>query len=123
MSGIEHRKCNDLRRWKIELPWGWSARLHHWVEGDPEHYQHAHPWGFVTIVLSGGYDDVADGREPDLVRAPTIRYRDRDWRHCVVNVLPRTWSVVLTGPKVGRWRFWMSDREVEREEWDGRVCD
>lgn len=120
---IEHCKCNDLRRWKVELLGGWSLRLHHWVDGDPENYQHAHPWDFVTVVLSGGYDDVADDRPTDVVRAPAIRYRGRDWRHSVVGVRPRTWTVVLTGPKLRPWRFWIDGREVEREVWDGRACD
>lgn len=119
----DHRKCNDLRRLKVELPSGRSLRLHRWVSGDPSNYQHSHPWSFTTIVLSGGYDDVADHRETDLVRAPAIRRRSTTWRHSVVDVRPRTWSIILTGRKTGSWRFWIDDREVLREEWDARVCD
>lgn len=123
MNNILHRKCNDLRRWKAEFWGGWSIRLHHWVEGDPHNYQHSHPWHFVTIVLWGGYDDVADGRSADHVRGPTIRYRPMSWRHSVINVKPRTWSIVITGPKLRPWRFWIDDNEVDRKTWDGRICD
>lgn len=100
-----------------------SVRLHHWVKGDPEEYQHAHPWNFVTIVLWGGCDDVGERREPDLVRAPTVRYRPMSWRHSVINCRPHTWTIVITGRLLGSWRYWMDDREVVEEEWNGRICD
>lgn len=122
-SDVRHFKCNDLRRWKAEFGRLFSVRLHHWVGGDPEPYQHAHPWNFLTFVLWGGYDDVAEGRPVDRVRGPCVRYRPMTWRHSVINVRPRTWSIVITGRVLGRWRFWMHNREVEQEEWDGRVCD
>lgn len=122
-SNILHRKCNDLRRWKLEFKSGWSIRLHHWVQGDPENYQHAHPWNFYTLVLRGGYTDRGEGRADDVVRAPAIRFRDLTWRHAVVDPLPHTWSIIVTGPKVRSWRFWMSGIEVDRQTWDGRVCD
>jgi hypothetical protein len=123
VSQIKHRKCNDLRRWKLETKSGWSARLHHWVEGDPEDYQHAHPWTFISIVLRGGYTDRGDGRPDDVLRAFQYRVRDTDWRHSVIDVLPHTWTIVITGPKIDAWRFWMWGRQVTREEWDGRACD
>jgi hypothetical protein len=119
----EHFRCNDLRRWKFTVGSLFSVRLHHWVKGDPEEYQHAHPWNFLTIVLRGGYDDVGEGRPPDRVRAPTVRYRGRDWRHSVVNCKPNTWTVVITGRIVDEWRFWIQERRVETEEWNGRICD
>src|SRR4051794_36090884 len=107
----QHFKCNDLRRWKWVVGTLFSVRLHHWVKGDPEQYQHAHPWNFLTIVLTGGYDDVGLGRETDYVRAPTVRYRPLTWRHSVVNCTPGTWSIVFTGRAVRDWRFWMGARE------------
>lgn len=119
----KHFKCNDLRRWKLAFGDWFSVRLHHWVKGDPPNYQHAHPWNFLTIVLSGGYDDIGDGRPIDHVRAPAIRYRSLTWRHAVINVLPRTWTIVLTGRIVRPWRFWIDNREVGELEWNGRVCD
>lgn len=124
MNQIKHRKCNDLRRpVKLELPGGLSLRIHHWVEGDPPEYQHAHPWSFITFVLWGGYTDRGDGRPDDIVKGPTVRFRDTNWRHAVVDPLPHTWSVILTGFKFKSWRFWMHGREVDRNEWDGRICD
>jgi hypothetical protein len=122
-ADVKHFRCNDLRRWKLEVGDWFSIRLHHWVEGDPEEYQHAHPWNFLTIVLWGGYDDVGEGRAPDLVRAPTVRYRPLTWRHSVINCRPNTWTIVITGRVIRKWRFWIGEREVDREEWNGRICD
>lgn len=122
-SNAEHFRCNDLRRWKLEVGKLFSIRLHHWVKGDPAEYQHKHPWNFLTIVLWGGYDDVGEGRPVDRVRAPTVRYRDKNWRHAVVNCKPGTWTIVVTGSVVDKWRFWIGSREVNTQEWNGRICD
>lgn len=122
-SNVEHFKCNDLRRWKVEFGRFTSIRFHHWVKGDPEEYQHMHPWNFLTIVLRGGYDDVGEGRPTDYVRAPCIRYRPMTWKHSVINVQPGTRTIVLTGRVIKSWRYWISGREVNEEEWNGRICD
>lgn len=119
----QHFKCNDLRRWKVALGDLVSIRLHHWVKGDPENYQHSHPWNFLTLVLWGGYNDVGEGRPVDRVRAPTIRYRSLTWRHSVINVRPRTWTIVITGRMVKRWRFWIDGIEVDEQRWNLRACD
>lgn len=120
---VDHFRCNDLRRWKLQVGSLFSIRLHHWVAGDPPDYQHAHPWNFLTLVLTGGYTDVGHGRSPDVVRAPAIRYRNRYWRHSVIHTKPHTWSVVITGPAVDAWRFWIGRRQVTEEEWNLRSCD
>lgn len=118
-----HNKCNDLRRLlKIENKY-FSIRIHHWVTGDPPQYQHTHPWNFLTIVLWGGYDDIGEDRATDLVRGPCIRYRPLTWRHSVINVLPRTWTIVITGKVVRKWRFWIEDMEVDEITWGLRKCD
>jgi hypothetical protein len=122
-SDAKHFRCNDLRRWKLTVGSLFSVRLHHWVKGDPQDYQHTHPWNFLSIVLLGGYDDVGEGRATDYVRAPCIRYRRMDWRHSVVNVKSGTWTVVITGRLLSRWRFWMHGQEVNEQQWDGRQCD
>lgn len=121
-SNAQHFKCNDLRRLKLTFGNWFSIRLHWWVKGDPPGYQHSHPWNFVTIVLWGGYDDVGYGREPDLVRAPAVRYRKWTWRHSVTNVKPHTFSIVFTGRVITSWRFWWGHRQVSEQEWNDRPC-
>lgn len=119
-----HNRCNDLRRlFKFEIERLFSIRVHHWVKGDPAYYQHSHPWWFVTIVLWGGYLDVGNDRYADRVRAPCVRFRSKNWRHSVIEVLPHTWTIVITGPKNGKWRFWINGQEVDEQTWGLRKCD
>lgn len=120
---VDHFRCNDLRRWKLSLGKILSVRLHHWVQGDPPHYQHSHPWNFLTVVLRGGYDDVGEARPVDHVRAPAVRYRRLDWRHSVINCLPGTWTVVITGRALSQWKFWIRDNPVSEAQWNLRTCD
>lgn len=122
-QNLDHFRCNDLRRWKLSIGELCSIRLHHWVKGDPKDQQHSHPWHFLTLVLWGGYDDVGEGRKPDLVRAPTLRYRRMSWRHSVIDVKPHTWTIVITGRILGVWKYWVNNKQVTEEEWNGRVCD
>jgi hypothetical protein len=118
-----HNRCNDLRRLlKIETRW-FSVRVHNWVSGDPVQYQHMHPWPFLTVVLTGGYDDVGDGRPTDFVRGPCIRYRPMSWRHSVINVIPGTWTIVITGKIMRKWRFFIDNKEVDEKTWGLRKCD
>lgn len=119
----DHFKCNDLRRWKLSLGDWFSVRLHHWVTGDPPNYQHMHPWNFLTIVLRGGYDDIGEGRDDDFVCAPAIRYRSLTWRHSIINTKPNTWTIVLTGRVLSKWRFWIGQSEVDEAAWNLRSCD
>lgn len=118
----KHFKCNVLKRWKISFRDLFSIRLHKWEQGDPENYQHSHPWNFLTIVISGGYDDVGIGRPVDRLRAPAIRFRPLRWRHSVTNVLPNTWSIVVTGRLVSEWKFWIGEERVEVDVWNERKC-
>lgn len=119
-----HNRCNDLRRLlKWEFRNGFSIRVHHWVSGDPENYQHTHPWPFLTIVLWGGYNDVSDDRPTDYVRGPCVRYRPITWRHSVINVLPKTWTIVITGRIVKKWEFWIDNKKVDEKTWGLRKCD
>lgn len=122
MAEIEHFRCNGLRRWKVAAGQWFSVRLHHWTEGDPPAYQHSHPWNFLTVVLSGGYDDIGEDRPDDHVRAPAVRYRPLTWRHSVINVRPRTWTVVVTGRALSVWRFWINSNEVDEAAWNQRSC-
>lgn len=122
MVDTKHFKCNVLKRWKLSFGDWFSIRLHKWEKGDPANYQHAHPWNFLTIVLSGGYDDVGVGRPTDFLRAPCIRFRPLSWRHSVINVKPHTWSIVFTGRLVSEWRFWIDRHEVDVETWNERKC-
>lgn len=105
---------------------GNSVLLHYFARGDDDQALHDHPWAhFTTEVLAGGYDehlppwqweDAATRVGLDAARqmpgpAWDARIEPRfpgDGRrtivhgslHCVGAVLPGTWSLVVTGPRV-----------------------
>jgi hypothetical protein len=113
-----------LRRWRLETPW-FSIRLHHWFASDDDRSMHDHPWDFITIPLRGSYldehytrrsgdpDDVEiDVPTAERVRVGRIYYRPSTHAHWVHLDRGRVWTLVLTGPKIRRWGFWVKDKWV-----------
>lgn len=109
---------------------GDSVLLHFFARGDDDGALHDHPWdSFTTDVLSGGYTerrpalDFRQRYEPvadaigvrgvsfdqceTLVRRPggPRQHRTGVNQHAVEDVLPDTWTVVATGPRVRTWGF------------------
>lgn len=100
--------CPYLVRWRFETPWG-SIRLHHWLAPDDPRHRHDHPWSFVTFVLKGGYTDLSPNGDSHL-KAPAIQYRDATHQHTVVPDLGGAWTVIVTGPKIRNWGFWVNGK-------------
>ena len=100
-----------LRRWTLEF-WWFSIRLHHWMHSDDSRAFHDHPWWFVTFVLKGGYTDVSPKGEERII-APTICYRPAEHAHTVKVFPGGCWTLVVTGPKVRRWGFWVKNKFVK----------
>lgn len=100
--------CPYLIRWVLDLKL-LSIRLHHWLGSDDARNFHDHPWNFITIVFAGSYDDVSPkGRE--TLSPGSIRFRKAE--HChTVEVGPQgCWSLLLTGPKLRIWGFWVDGK-------------
>lgn len=64
---------------------------------------HNHPWDFVTIILSGGYDELHKGK---IVRRKPgfMGYRPANWSHDV-RTYGTSWSIIFVGPKKQNWCF------------------
>lgn len=85
---------------------------------------HDHPWGFVAILLKGGYlERVAcpfqGGHEPDeecgfirdMPRRPgSILWRPATFIHNVITPYGTSWSIIFAGPKSREWGFKPCDR-------------
>ncbi len=99
-----------LRRWRVETPW-FSIRLHHWFSSDDDRSPHDHPWDFVTIPLRGSYLDESPAGS-QRVRTGRVYYRRASHAHWVHLDRGPAWTLVLTGPKVRRWGFWVRDKWV-----------
>jgi hypothetical protein len=113
-------ECPYARRWVLNLGRFGSLRVHHWVASDDQRFPHDHAWWFLTVVLRGGYTDISDMtsdwvppsttstfRIHDHVRAPAVRFRSAQHRHKVKVDHDGAWTVLLTGPPVRDWGFWV----------------
>lgn len=100
--------CPYLIRWRFETPWG-SIRLHHWLAPDDPRHRHDHPWSFVTFVLKGGYTDLSPSGDQHL-KAPAVQHRDATHQHTVVPDEGGAWTVIVTGPKIREWGFWVNGK-------------
>jgi hypothetical protein len=69
-----------------------------------------------TFVLRGGYtDSTPDGDEH--LKAPAIRHRSATHRHTVFPDKGGAWTVIVTGPKVRTWGFWIGDKFFKANKW------
>lgn len=89
--------------------------LHDIAAPDPGLDMHDHPWAFVTLILRGGYFELAaDARRPEL---PTFRRWGR-WSmhrmrqtdaHRITRAEPGTVTLVLRGRKTRSWGYYVPD--------------
>jgi hypothetical protein len=100
--------CEYLRRWGFETPFG-SVRVHAWTGPDDDRAFHDHPWWFLTFVLKGGYWDFTPG-DVEHVSAPAVRFRPALHRHTVKPYPGGAWTLLITGPKIRAWGFWVDGR-------------
>jgi hypothetical protein len=122
-------ECPYLYRWVFNFGL-FSIRVHHWLRSDDKRYFHNHPWAFISIVLKGGYTDVSvplpgQWKTPilatisthngsmvnsDKLKAGSIRYRPSNHRHYVDVPKGGCWSLLLCGPQIRKWGFWVNDK-------------
>lgn len=109
-------KSNDpyMKRWGIETK-RFSVRLHHWFRGDDDRHYHDHSWNFMCIVLKGSYEDISYSIVNDIttvthdrLTAGSVRYRPADFKHIVKT--DGCWSLVLTGPEIRKFGFWVPNK-------------
>lgn len=108
-------ECPYMKRWVLNL-YLFSIRLHHWYASDDSRYWHDHSWDFITIVLKGSYIDVSPKGE-DKLTAGSIRYRPASHKHTVVVPPGGCWTLLLTGPEIAKWGFWVNGRFKRSEKY------
>lgn len=120
-----------LTRWRIvQTPW--CGLLLHRMDGpDSRETLHDHPWGFVSLVLRGGYVE----RRLNSLTMDEVdeEHRIRHWNrvrpsdaHAIIRLLRTpTWTLLLAGPRKRVWGYW----ERAPREWEqppsivqGRWC-
>lgn len=89
---------------------GSAVFLHQFHRGDWDDALHDHPWGFTSVILSGGYWEWTADKDGVLRRRwygpGRVLTRPARWRHRV-ELLPgrHCWSLVFRGPKEKSWSF------------------
>jgi hypothetical protein len=90
---------------------GGKVFLHHFHNGDPEDYDHDHPFAFWSLILWGGYYEHSPSHPGGVCwyGPGRLLQREAHWRHRVKTAPGRTcWTLVWTGPKTRLWGFWCS---------------
>lgn len=106
--------CPYVYRWRFEIRGLGSLRIHHWVGPDDDRAFHDHPWWFLTFILKGGYTDLNPGGGEHL-HAGQLRYRPALHRHTVIPDEGGCWTILVTGPRIRTWGFWVrvSDTKIK----------
>jgi hypothetical protein len=93
-----------------------NCYLHIQVASDEDRFLHCHPWKNMSVILSGGYEEVIgdhDGREFSRQgrKAGDVVYRQAKQTHRLImpewNKQGYTMTLFTTGPKVREWGFWV----------------
>ncbi len=107
--------CPYLVRWSVETKLG-ALRLHHWLAPDDARAFHDHPWSFFTWVIKGGYTDTSPNRA-DHLASGSWRFRHAHHRHTVCPDPAGAWTLLVTGPPIRKWGFWVGDRFVKANKY------
>lgn len=100
-----------LRRWRIvQTPW-FGLYLHQIWGADTDRDPHNHPFGFLSLMLHGGYSEWIQDLDGDVgmtaLRKPGhIHHTSRHAFHRIL-VLGRTpaWTLVFVGRRHPEWGF------------------
>ena len=109
-----------MHRWIAQTPW-FTLRVHHILRSDESRALHDHPWDFVSLLVSGGYTEITERierfetdegpiwkpvvYETRWPRWSLVMHEAEDAHRLVID--EPVWTLVLTGPKVRRWGFWI----------------
>lgn len=111
-----------LRRWWVIPRNKWfNIYLHNVLRSDDDRALHDHPWANLSILLSGGYDEITPDYDPDGI--PLYQIEVFHWRPPGTVILrgptsahrlmipdegknQEVWSLFITGPNVRSWGFW-----------------
>lgn len=113
LISADHPAGPMLRRYMIFQGDRFGVYVHQIFRPDADRDTHDHPWPFRSLVLRGGYSE-------EVRLAPGADVSSEVWRgrgrahvmptyrsHRIVQVRPRTWTLLVVGPKMREWGFWV----------------
>jgi hypothetical protein len=98
----------------------WCSCMLHWIRRpDPQPDLHDHPVSFLSIVLTGSYDEEIPDGEHDrrTVRVKWWNFKRAIDRHRIVCLRGRLLTLVFAGPAVREWGFYTPDGWVPWREY------
>ena len=129
------KECPYFYRYVLDFG-PFALRLHHWLADDDHRAYHDHPYWFWTFVLKGGYTDVSpkcivcgepasdvkhiftdDSKLYDKLSRFSFRFRPAEYKHSVQDVIPGTWTFLITGKWSRRWAFWFNGKRLMRDKY------
>lgn len=131
-----------LDRWGVEAEKLGGIFVHKMSAPDPGFDLHDHPWWFASLIIAGGYTEerapsrraprLAELHEafPEIIaggyteerRRWSVRFLRLDEAHRIVDLDGRVcWTIVVHGPNVRRWGFFLPTGWVDEYTYDQTV--
>jgi hypothetical protein len=104
-----------MRRWVVDFG-AFALRLHAWRASDDRRAFHDHGWWFLSVLVWGGITDVSPAGR-DRLRFGSVRFRPATHRHTVEVDPGGAVTLLITGPVVRRWGFWVNGRLWRRDRY------
>jgi hypothetical protein len=130
-DGFQVRKSNGpfLDRLRLfQTPW-LSVFLHRIHQPDVDRDPHDHPWPFVSVILSGDYEErvwAGKGRRRNDLHSMafqrnrgSVHVMSRKRAHKITEVRGQLWTLVITGRRSRNWGFWTPDGLVPWRDYLG----
>lgn len=104
-----------LIRWNL-LQTNWlTIKLHKILKSD-DACLHDHPWGFMSIILWGGYVEHTD-KGSKIYHPLNVLFRSAEYRHRL-EVHQTCWTLVFTSGRKREWGFWTKKGWIEWFKYD-----
>ncbi len=108
---LDHPEQTYLTRWRlIGTPWC-SLYLHKIATPDSRPTLHDHPWSFISLILTGGYDEIRldpIDLTPRRRRRRWLNVMRRDDAHYIARLHNNRpcWTLLLVGRRRRTWGYW-----------------
>jgi hypothetical protein len=121
-----------ITRYRIVTTPLFGVMVHALESPDDTRNLHNHPWPFFTLILRGGYDQlfssslddaVADAesnqsQQTKVMLPGSFGWMTRNEFHAIAKLhRSPTWTLFITGPRLGKWGFATADGFVEHDEY------
>lgn len=108
----------------VQTPW-FGIYLHRIHEPDPDRDPHDHPWPFISLILSGSYEEVTFTGPQELGhyqlrKRGSAHFMSTRKAHRITDVQGILWTLVLTGPRIREWGFWTDEGWLHWRDYNQR---